>query len=300
MATETSTLMDIETNTMFDWVPIEKTIVAPYGRFLSEAKVEHLVSTWNPKAFGVALLSWRHLEEVYAILDGQHRTEAARRVGMDKIPARIYIDLTYREEADLYVRFATVNKQTAVDRFRARLEAGDPVVLDLHAILTGLNLEVPPQQTGALTPHQIACVFTLERVYQYQGREILSLALHTLHDAWKGRQRGYSMQAVEGAAAFWARYQGQASMSHLIDVLHRNTPDEVAVLAYKTQEVMGQMQAAYAWGRVFLRLYNNRMKSPLPEWQDHLLKETHEQRSARANKGWATRRTSTPEEENNG
>jgi len=124
--------VSFQRQTRFAWVPLGAMFSAPYERPLSQPKVDRILKAWDLRAVGVLYLSERVTpgseDHAFAILDGRHRQAAAEQHGVASLPALIYQGLTYADEATLYVAFATVNRQTALDRFRARVEAGDPTV----------------------------------------------------------------------------------------------------------------------------------------------------------------------------
>src|SRR5258708_7808516 len=64
-----------------------------YARPLREPRVKKLVAEFDPLGVGVLYLSMRD-DGSYWIIDGQHRAEAARRVGLPGLDAYVYIDLT--------------------------------------------------------------------------------------------------------------------------------------------------------------------------------------------------------------
>src|SRR5678816_2340750 len=139
--TATMTQQELDSKTIYEIVPTSKMFVASYGRPLSVAKVQRIARAFDERAIGTVYLSLRNNGE-YAILDGQHRVAAANLKGIYELPARVFIDLSYEDEAALYVKFATVNKQTSLDRWRARVIAKEPKVQDITDLLQSIGLTV--------------------------------------------------------------------------------------------------------------------------------------------------------------
>ena len=252
------------------WVPIEKMFVAQYGRQLSDTKIAKLRKRWDPKKVGTLLLSYRHEIDMFAVLDGQHRMIAAMEEGMVELPSRVYLDLTYEQEADLYVGFATVNPQTAYDRLVAMYEAGDQMARSIKAILDYHGLK-----WGATNgPATIAAASALMRCYQSYGPDILSLGLGILKEAWGlSEMRAWNNEQIVGITMFLQRYKGLAQRSRIIDKLKLIGPEG---MLSRTRMIQGGLKSnagqgryrATAWCLALRDAYNAHLqKGALPEWQ---------------------------------
>src|SRR4030095_16437700 len=170
-------LQRLEERTRYEWVPLLSTFAAPYERPLSPSKVERLVTEWNLPAAGVLYLAERRDRPAnepvrYPILDGRHRIAAAQRKGYERLPALIYQGLSYQEEARLYVAFATVNRQTSMDRYRARLEGGDEVALQIQRLARDVGHVMIGIQYSIGSPGFLNAVFTCERILTQWGEEV--------------------------------------------------------------------------------------------------------------------------------
>src|SRR5678816_4009382 len=84
--------------TLFDVAPISQMFIATYldktgyARPIRPSWVKKLVSDWDVRKMSPVILSLRP-DGQYAIIDGCHRVEAARRVGMTHLPAFVYLYL---------------------------------------------------------------------------------------------------------------------------------------------------------------------------------------------------------------
>jgi hypothetical protein len=202
-----------EYQTLPDVAPIAKTFVDDrYARPIHEPLVRKLLREWDERALGTIMLSLRP-DGWFAIIDGQHRIEAAKRMHMTELPARIYIDLTVEEEARLYRLFAVRKQQSTMDRFRAGIVEGDPGLLRIRRIVEALGMRV---QSGHYGEGSLAAVGTLARVYARYGPDMLDLVLRTLYAAFGRDSRAYSHAMLNGLAAFIVRYEEHCDWVRLV------------------------------------------------------------------------------------
>lgn len=264
----------LDQHTIYALVDTSKMFVAKYSRPLQVAKVQAMARQFDERAIGTILLSLRTGEEKYAILDGQHRIAAANLKGIRQLPARVFIDLSYEDEAALYVRFATVNQQSPLDRFKARVEAKDPLALDILEILQstgGLYISYSGQHD-----HGIQAITVLESLYKKGGRAHLRHVLTTIYRTWQGAPRAYTHPILQGLSAFLTRYEQldekedgvKLDWQRLVQTLGHLTPEALIAKASTLRGILGQVSANNdSVGQVILLEYNKGLKTKrLPEW----------------------------------
>lgn len=261
----------IDQNTIYEIVSTDKTFVAKYGRPLVVAKVQAMARQFDERAIGTVYLSLRP-DGMYAILDGQHRIATANLKGVRQVPARVFIDLSYEEEAALYVKFATVNQQSPMDKFRARLEAKEPLALDIVDVLYsvgGLHVGIGQQD------HTIQAITVIEGLYRRVGRAHLRHVLTTIYRTWQGTPRAYTHPILSGISSFLLRYEGltekddgvKLDWQHLISTLAHMTPESLIAKGTQLQGLMSKEKAASAVGQIILHEYNKGLKkNKLPDW----------------------------------
>lgn len=275
------TQQELDSKTLFEVVPTSKTFVAKYGRPLAVAKVQRIARAFDERAIGTVYLSLRNNGK-YAILDGQHRIAAANLKGIRELPARVFIDLTYEEEAELYVKFATVNKQSSLDRWKARVEAQEPKVKDITDLLDsiGLSVSYSGQSEGTLQ-----AVSVIEDIYDKNGRAHLRNILATIYRTWQGAPRAYTQSILQGLSAFLLRYESltikddgvKLDWHRLTDSLANMTPDSLIAKAQQLKGILSQSESRYAIGQVILFEYNKGLKTKrLPEWSNRVMKKAEQ------------------------
>ena len=270
---------DLDRDTIGEWVPVGSMFVAPYGRPVSQAKINNLLRAgFDLEKVGVILVSLRD-DGRYAILDGNHRVQAARQVGITAMPCRVFLDKTYREEAELYNAFATVNKQTALDRFRARLEAGELAATEIDGMLRrhGMRVAIHGPGVGA-----VAAVFQLDTVYTHHGPRFLAEVVDLIYDAWDTSARGWTSKTLAGMTTFWMRYRTTADRARLVDRLRLHTPEILLREAGLLRPSLTP-DAGSAIGRAIWQIYNTGLRSnALSDWVDRPGKALTRERAAPA------------------
>lgn len=268
----------LSNNTIAEMVDTVDCFVPKFGRPLSVPKVQRLARSFELEAVGTLYLSLRSSTSPngghYAILDGQHRIAAARLRGITKLPALVFIDLTYEQEAALYVKFATVNQQTSLDKFRARVEAQEPQALDILEVLNsigGLYISYSGQDD-----HGIQAVTVIENLYRKGGRAHLRHVLTTIYRTWQGTPRAYTHPILQGLSAFLTRYEQltleddgiKLDWQRLISILGHLTPEALIAKASQLRGILGQVSANNdSVGQLILLEYNKGLKTKrLPEW----------------------------------
>ena len=252
-----------------------------YARPLRPWRVNKLVSDFDRQALGVILLSMRANGSLAAI-DGQHRIEAAKRLGITTLDALVFIDLSLEDEARLYRKFGDYLKQTPLDKYHAGVTERLPEYLAIQRILGNLGLHVP-QVLGA-GMHGIDAVDSLIKVATIYRPEGLQTALGLLQDAWNNEQRSYRAITIQGTAMFLARFQDNPNFNRkrLVARMARLGISTVERQAYIIRDANIAPNPNSGWGQALLQIHNKGMApgQELGEWQRRLVSESVAAQSA--------------------
>lgn len=254
----------VDEHTLFEMVPLDRVFADRYCRPIRQWQVSRQRRNWNVDKVGSLYVSLRN-DGRYAVLDGNHRIAAARLEGITHLPARVYIDLIYQQEAELYNAFATQHKQSALDRFRALVEAEDRMALEIVAMLHrhGLRIGFNGPAVGCLQ-----AVYALERIYRDHGLGVLDMVVRILHEAWGYTPGAYVTNVLNGTAALVARYNDAINERRLVTLLKHNGIDYLMQRASEYRSVRSMTETA--WGRAMHDLYNRglRAKGKLGPWEE--------------------------------
>jgi hypothetical protein len=144
--------------------------------------VKVITRDFDPRLFGALMLSDRGRKSPkgrrFAIIDGQTRWTAARRVGVTDAPGQIFTDMSPDEEADLFWRFQKFRKgMVSWHIFRARLRAGDETAHKIQVLAEGAGYVLGEG------PDNLRSMSALEKTY-LQDPFQLERALHDFRAAW--------------------------------------------------------------------------------------------------------------------
>jgi uncharacterized protein DUF6551 len=151
-----------------------------YQRDLSMPLVEIIRNNWDEVASELILVSDRGDDGLF-IVNGQHRTAAARMGGMTKIWARVVQGLNPAQEAALRLKTNVRMSDRPLERFRAQIAAGDPESHAIVKILARFDTEVnmtPSPEEG------INAISTVEALYRLDDGGTLAEALQFIKDTF--------------------------------------------------------------------------------------------------------------------
>ena len=185
-----------------------------YQRKPSERKIVTIAKAFDTIACGAIDVSRRPDGSLW-VMDGNHRTEAARRVGVKRIRALVYGGLTLQEEAALFsLKNSSAAPACAKARFKADLMAGDPEAhaIEVLAQAAGLALDF----SGSKRNDAIECFGALKMLYRLCGADALARALRLSVATWPNDHRGRDSMTVSGLTYLVKKYGDQFSDSDFI------------------------------------------------------------------------------------
>lgn len=237
------------------WLPLARCHVDNrYQRTLesdrSQALVARLAAAWRWASCG-ALLAVADGKDRYLLLDGQHRAEAARRIGIKELPALVVAGLSLKDQAAAFVG-ANLDR-VAVNGFalhHARLVAGDERAGLVDRICRAADVSIPkyPIPADNLKPGQTLALASIAQLAQRLGEGGASAILTALAEAYRdqaGCLRASLMRAVgnvyEGISTPREREQ---SLPRITDWLKRQKPTDLLIKAARRKESYGGTEAA--------------------------------------------------------
>lgn len=246
-------------------------------RQLNEDRADKMASDFQPHALGIITASKRTDGHIY-VLDGSHRTSAARKARYDGLIAtRLFENLTLQEEAQLFLTLNSSRAVQAIDRFKVRITQGEPVATGINNALTRYDLHVDWASNDSL--NVISAIGALEKVYKGAGvreegayPDLIDKLAETLTKAYGRKGQGgqdrsiYSRVMIEGLGIFIATYNKRIDYERLVFALQGTTPRQIATntRVLKDAKLKGSQLGMNA-AQVILNMYNNRNRAKLPE-----------------------------------
>lgn len=130
-----------------------------YQRGPTEVKIKSIARDWSWIACGAIIVADR--ENIFYVVDGQHRVLAARRRSDIKVlPCIVFETLNAVAEARGFLAANTQRKPiSGLDRFRALVVTNDPAALLVKKLCDQVGREIK----GSPTPNSVRCVSTMLR-----------------------------------------------------------------------------------------------------------------------------------------
>jgi hypothetical protein len=150
---------------------------------VNAGRVSEIAANFNWPSF-MPLGVYRRGDGTFWVYDGQHRLEAVnRREDIEAVPCWVFDGTDVSEEAAAFVGANTVRGPVrALDRFRARLVAGDADAAAISVAVESIGYRLAE---GACT-NTISCVSAIEAVYA-RGADHLERVLTILSMLYKGK-----------------------------------------------------------------------------------------------------------------
>lgn len=188
-----------------DFVNVDLIDVDPlYQRPLNETLVQSIVDEFRWEKFGSLTLA-RRKRGRFAVVEGQHRREAARRrPDVYGAPSVIFTFATIEDEAAAFVGINTDRKAvTQIDKHHALVTAGDPVALRINAVLADADCAV-----GLSGPRETKAVAAVRMALAEYGDANTTKALKTLRAAWPDDRQALRGNMILALAFLFHRNRG--------------------------------------------------------------------------------------------
>lgn len=243
-------------------ISLSEMIIDSYQGHVNNSLVEKMAAKWDESAAGAVILNMRE-DNTYAVLDGQHRVLAAKKVGVTELNALVFIGKSREEEAKLFVQLNTKHNVSALDRFRANLVAGGHREKNIRAAVREVGLDIAFTRGGnAKTgPDGVTCVAAMINIYDKFGLPLLKTTLGALTSAFSAypdRRKAYSQPAMIGTAQFIYRYP-QANIPRLIEKMRTKSP--TVLTAMGETKIDAHSDLWVGWGKMLVDLYNSGLKA---------------------------------------
>ena len=116
---------------------------------------KHLLDNWDNNKCDPITVNYRS-DGFYYVINGQHRTEAAKAKGINQIVCDVFVGLTIKEEAELFAgQYDGTTKLNPIDSYRANIIRGEEVDTLIKEVCEKYGVSVThdkaPKVLGSLT-----------------------------------------------------------------------------------------------------------------------------------------------------
>lgn len=196
-----------------------------YQRDLSRDLVERIRREWKTSACGAIVVSQRSNGDLY-IVNGQHRTAAAKERGMSEMLAQVVAGLTSQEEAQLRLMGNTRRADSAQERFRAQVAAGNQESIAIQKILSEYGTRINPSVD---TKSGINTVAAVEDIYRMDHKGLmLAAVLDVLQEGFVMMGgRNVSSAMLKSIAWFLMKHRPEIDRARFIERLTAEGVDSI-------------------------------------------------------------------------
>jgi hypothetical protein len=190
-----------------------------YQRPVDMGRARKLAAAWDRRLGRVIEFSDRGQGQHprYAVIDGQHRWEAARRRDPQALlVASIHEKLSVADEARLFDRLNRERRRPSTwDHRHARKGSGDPEVLAIEQVVSdlGLRIDAAPREGN------MRCTATLERLAALGGVELVRETLQLIVGLWDLRLDAFDAPIVYSIGLIQHHLRDRIDAERLADAL---------------------------------------------------------------------------------
>ena len=241
-----------------DWIAIDKLIIdSSYQRDTSSKRSKANVAK-IVKNFAWAKLTPLTVAQLdnntYAVIDGNHRLEAAKQLGdIDELPCWIIPNATTAGQADSFLDINLVrNPVNNWSIFKAQLARGDKKAVDVEAFLNACNIEVPFNGYCSKPNHTLAIACISKHLQQHNDvylKEIFPLILK----AWPDKKEQIKKDLLNTLVTFKIRNGAKAKDDEIIKTLSSfDSANQITAKAKELKALDSSLSFSMAHYKVFL------------------------------------------------
>jgi Family of unknown function (DUF6551) len=204
----------VESTADLQWWPIaEMRFSSLAQRGLKPARVDYLVANFDLDQLGYPVVNRRADGSLY-VIDGQHRIEALRQLGLGDqlIECVTFTGLTEEEEAKRFLRRNDVLPVGAFPKFMIGVTAGEPEPVQIKYIVERAGLQVSLDNQ----PGSIHAVGALRRAFR-RSPESLDRGLRLIMNAYG--DAGLLASTIDGFSLFLDRFNDMVDDTALAERL---------------------------------------------------------------------------------
>ena len=194
------------------WIELAQLRIPRYQRPEPDERADKLYKSWDSMACQALQVSFRN--KIHWIIDGQTRAQAARRYGLDKLPAIVAHGLTEEREAELFLKANRDRlRVNAIDRHRAEAIAQEARALIIDEVLASNGLMLGAVNKSKNGYHlesetelrAINAVCACEEVYKDGAGELLDRSLRIIEASFHADSARFRGNIIKGIGYFLAR-----------------------------------------------------------------------------------------------
>ena len=188
-------------------VPVEEMFVDTSYQRAVQSHINKIAKNWDDNKCAILQVSYRPDIDKYAIIDGQNRWTAAKKVGRTHLLCQIYEGLTLKEEAKIFAeQNDNVAKIASADKFKSLLIMGDEICLQIKALCDDFGIAIRKTYGDSLskTRKNLNGLIAAQRIVENYGIECLRWIFDVIErSGWDLTAKAYTDRNFQVLLSFY-------------------------------------------------------------------------------------------------
>lgn len=172
-----------------------------------QSHVNKIAKNWDDNKCAILQVSYRSDIDKYAIIDGQNRWTAAKKVGVTHLLCQIYENLTIKEEAKIFAeQNDNVAKIASADKFKSLLVMGNETCLQIKALCDEFGIAIRKTYGDSLskTRKNLNGLTAAQRIVENYGIECLRWIFEVIEKSgWDLTAKAYTDRSFQVLLSFY-------------------------------------------------------------------------------------------------
>jgi ParB-like nuclease domain len=225
----------------------------------SEKNIDHLIENFSWAHCGALIVCFVPAEKKYAVIDGQHRLQAAiARKDINAMPCLVISGMDFEKQAKSFVAINTKRVQlNSLAAFHAAFAAADKTAISIKEILDECEVEIPrsPIPGNLIGARQMQSPGTLASLIGRYSRKHIVWALTIIPESY-GEKKGMLRALLIKALVEFAKVTADVDRARMVKVLSGLDPLQLENDARAYVTISGGTAVAAAV-QALDRLYRN-------------------------------------------
>lgn len=194
-----------------------------------------IARNWDENKCDAIKVNYRN-DGYFYVIDGQHRREACIMRGIDTLICVVYVGLTVKEEAEIFVDGNTnSSKPNPHDTFKANICRGEETDTIIKDVCDKHNVKVEKK----MNKNHLQSVTVARDIVRQYGRECLEWVFEVIEKSdWNIYYQAYSYQFMNAFKVLYNQNKNNLKEleNNLVDFLKHNNPEDVsatAIISYR-------------------------------------------------------------------
>lgn len=217
--------------------------------------VNNIVKRFNPHLLGVLIVSQRGNE--FYVVDGQHRLEALKRLGIETVWCSVESGMTRKTEADEFIEYNSArNNLTQASMFKAQITSGDEEAIKINDIISRYYFKIDGRskyrtKNGSNT---INAIKVIKNQFHKMDEEQFERLFALLRITWNGDSVSLDGRVISGLGMMIRKCGAYFTNKEFAEKMH--TKDAAEILRVGRALKGNSSDSSKAYALAILQLYN--------------------------------------------